>query len=83
MYARARLIADDGRRAVKVPNAALFEQSTQSYLFRVVAPGKFRRIPVKVGERGDAFSYVTDGLGGGERIVGAGALLLNAQLSGG
>lgn len=82
MYARARLITDDGSRAVKVPNAALFEQSSQSYLFRVVAPGKFRRVPVKVGERGEAFSYVTEGLSGGERIVGEGALLLNAQLAG-
>lgn len=82
MYARARLVTDDGRRAIKVPNAALFEQGMQSYLFRVEAPGRFRRIPVTVGERGDAVSYVTAGLKDGDRIVGEGALLLNAQLAG-
>jgi cobalt-zinc-cadmium efflux system membrane fusion protein len=82
MYARARLVTDDGRRAIKVPNAALFEQGMQTYLFRVEAPGRFHRIPVKVGERGEAFSYVTDGLKDGDRIVGEGALLLNAQMAG-
>jgi cobalt-zinc-cadmium efflux system membrane fusion protein len=82
MYARARLVTDDGRRAIKVPNAALFEQGMQTYLFRVDGPGRFRRIPVTVSERGDAFSYVTDGLKNGDRIVGEGALLLNAQMAG-
>ncbi|QJU59136.1 efflux RND transporter periplasmic adaptor subunit [Sphingomonas sp. AP4-R1] len=82
MYARARLVTDDGRRAVKVPNAALFEQGMQTYLFRVEGPGRFRRIPVKVSQRGDSASYVTDGIKDGDRIVGEGALLLNAQLAG-
>lgn len=82
MYARARLVTDDGRRAIKVPNAAIFESGMKSYVFRVEGPGKFRRIPVEVGEHGDAYSFVTSGLKNGERIVGEGALLLNAQLSG-
>ena len=83
MYARARLVTDDGRRAIKVPNAAIFESGMKNYIFRVEAPGRFRRVPVEVGERGDSFSYVTSGIRDGERIVGEGALLLNAQLSGG
>ncbi len=82
MFARARLVTDDGRRAIRIPNAALFESGMKNYVFRVEGPGKFRRIPVEVGERGDGFSYVTAGLKNGDRIVGEGALLLNAQLSG-
>jgi cobalt-zinc-cadmium efflux system membrane fusion protein len=82
MYARARLVTDDGRRAIKVPNAALFESGMKAYVFRVDAPGRFRRIPVEVGERGDLESYITAGLKDGDHIVGEGALLLNAQLSG-
>jgi membrane fusion protein, heavy metal efflux system len=82
MFARARFITDDGETAIKVPNAALFEQGLKSYVFRVEAPGKFRRIAVTVGERGEASSYVTGGLKDGDRIVGEGALLLNAQLAG-
>lgn len=82
MFAKARFVTADGRRAIAVPNAALFEQGMQTYVFRVDAPGRFHRIPVTVGERGDATSYITGGLKDGDRIVGEGALLLNAQLAG-
>jgi cobalt-zinc-cadmium efflux system membrane fusion protein len=82
MFARARLVTDDGRTAIKVPNAALFEQGARSYAFRQEAPGRFRRVPVTVGVRGDSDSFVTQGLKNGDTIVGEGALLLNAQLAG-
>lgn len=82
MYARANLVTDDGRRAIAVPNGALFEQGLKSFVFRVDAPGRFRRVPVTVGERGDSMSYITDGVKTGDRIVSEGALLLNAQLEG-
>lgn len=82
MYARARLVTDDGRRAIKVPNAALFESGTRSYIFRAITPTRFRRVPVEVAEHGDTYSYVTSGIANGDRIVSEGALLLNAQLSG-
>ena len=82
MYARARLSTDDGRRAIKLPNAAIFESGMKSYVFRAEAKGRFRRVPVAVSERGDAYSYVTSGIRNGDRVVGEGALLLNAQLSG-
>lgn len=82
MFARARFVTDDGKVAIKVPNAALFEQGLKSYVFRVEAPGTFRRVPVSVGVRAEDASYVTAGLKDGDRIVGEGALLLNAQLAG-
>jgi cobalt-zinc-cadmium efflux system membrane fusion protein len=82
MYARARLVTDDGRTALKLPNAALFESGLKSYAFRVEGPGRFRRVPVEVGARGDTWSYVTTGLKPGDKVVGEGALLLNAQLAG-
>ncbi|MBC7522447.1 MAG: efflux RND transporter periplasmic adaptor subunit [Sandarakinorhabdus sp.] len=82
MFARARFIVDDGRTGLKVPNAALFEQGLQSYVFKAEAPGRFRRVPVTVGVRGEADSYLTGGIRPGDRIVGEGALLLNAQLAG-
>ncbi len=82
MYARARLITDDGRTALKLPNAALFESGLKTYAFRVDAPGKFRRVPVEVAARGDSYSYVTAGLKPGDKVVGEGALLLNAQMAG-
>lgn len=83
MYARARLVTDDGRRAIRVPNKAIFEAGRESFVFREEAPGRFRRVPVEVSERGDTYAFITAGLKNGDRIVGEGALLLNAQLSGG
>lgn len=82
MYARARLVTDDGRTALKVPNAALFESGLKSYVFRVDGPGKFHRVPVEVGSRGDSSSYITAGLKPGDKVIGEGALLLNAQMAG-
>lgn len=82
MFARARFVADDGKTAIKVPNAALFEQGLKSYVFRVEAPGKFRRVPVTVGARGEDSSYITAGLKNGDKVIGEGALLLNAQMAG-
>ncbi|KAB7648678.1 efflux RND transporter periplasmic adaptor subunit [Polymorphobacter fuscus] len=82
MFARARFVTDDGETAIRVPNAALFEQGLKSYVFRVDAPGTFRRLPVTVGVRGEDASYVTAGLKDGDKIVGEGALLLNAQMAG-
>jgi cobalt-zinc-cadmium efflux system membrane fusion protein len=82
MFARARFVTDDGKVAIKVPNAALFEQGLKSYVFRAESPGRFRRIPVTVGERGEDSSYVIAGLKDGDKIVGEGALLLNAQMTG-
>lgn len=82
MYARARLVAEDGRTGLRVPNAALFEQGLQSYVFRQEATGQFRRVPVRVAVRGDSASWIISGLAPGDRVVGEGALLLNAQLAG-
>lgn len=82
MFARATLVTDDGQTAIKVPNAALFEHGLRSFVFRVEAPGRFRRVPVTVGVRDENISWVTSGLKPGDRVVGEGALLLNAQLTG-
>ena len=82
MFARARFVVGDGQTGLKVPNAALFEQGLQSYVFKVEAPGRFRRVPVTVGVRGEQDSYLTGGIKSGDRVVGEGALLLNAQLAG-
>jgi cobalt-zinc-cadmium efflux system membrane fusion protein len=80
MFATARLVADDGRMGVKLPNNALFERGVANHVFRQEAPGRFRRVTVTVGVRGEEFSWVTSGLKPGDRVVGEGALLLNAQL---
>lgn len=80
MFAKAQLVADDGRMAVRVPNTALFERGLATHVFRQEGPGRFRRVAVKVAVRGDKSSWVTSGLKPGDKVVGEGALLLGAQL---
>lgn len=80
MFARARLVADDGVSGLRIPNAALFERGLNSFVFRQESPGMFRRIQVKVAVRGEQASWVSSGLRAGDKVVGEGALLLNAQL---
>lgn len=80
MFAHAQLVADDGRSAVKLPNAALFERGLASHVFRQEGPGRFRRTRVNVAVRGEQTSWVTSGLRPGDHVVGEGALLLGAQL---
>ncbi|MEI6486868.1 MAG: efflux RND transporter periplasmic adaptor subunit [Sphingomonadales bacterium] len=80
MFAKAQLVSDDGQTAVRVPNAALFERGLAIHAFRQEGPGRFHRVPVTVAVRGETMSWVTSGLKAGDKVVGTGALLLNAQL---
>lgn len=80
MYVRAALLQAQGR-AVKVPNGALVNRGLYTYLFVQSAPGRFQRRQVRMLTHGDDASYVADGVRGGERIVTAGALLLDADMS--
>ncbi len=80
MFATARLVADDGRLGIKLPNAALFERGQANHVFRQEGPGRFRRVAVTVAVRGEQFSWVSAGLKPGDVVVGEGALLLSAQL---
>jgi multidrug efflux pump subunit AcrA (membrane-fusion protein) len=45
-------------------------------------PGVFEKRQVVLGLQGRSESYVKEGLANGERVVVAGALLLNSELSG-
>jgi len=45
-------------------------------------PGVFERRRVALGLQGRSESYVKQGLSDGERVVSAGALLLNSELGG-
>jgi cobalt-zinc-cadmium efflux system membrane fusion protein len=81
MFARVAFVSDTaGAKAVPLPNAALFTEGANSYVFVEMAPGVFqkRRVGVKIG--GADHSYIVDGLSGGEPVVVEGALLLNAEV---
>ncbi len=82
MYARVTPIVDESRKLVRIPNGSIITEGLYSFVFVEKAPGVFERRRVTLGLQGREESYVKQGLSEGERIVGTGALLLNAELAG-
>lgn len=80
MFVRAYLLQDSGV-GVRVPNSAIVNQGAYVFVYVQTAAGEFKRRKVTLLTRGGEFSYVGDGLKGGERIVTTGTLLLDAELT--
>ncbi|WP_124948393.1 efflux RND transporter periplasmic adaptor subunit [Sulfuriferula thiophila] len=80
MYARVTLIADISRTAFRIPNTALVTDGLYSYVFIEHAPGVLQKRKVVLSAQDRDFSYTVDGLKANDRIVTAGALLLNSEL---
>jgi cobalt-zinc-cadmium efflux system membrane fusion protein len=80
MFVRASVLQDSGS-GVRVPNGALVNRGVHAFVFVETAPGQFQRRRVVLLTRGSDFSYVGEGLQGGERVVTTGALLLDAELA--
>ena len=64
---------------MRVPNRALITRGLYAYVFIEKAPGDFALQKVQPIKRGVDFSYIGEGLSGGERVVIKGALLLEAE----
>jgi cobalt-zinc-cadmium efflux system membrane fusion protein len=79
MLVRASVLQDAGD-GVRVPNTGIVDRGLYSYVFVERRPGQFHRQRVQLLSRGAEASFVGSGLAGGERVVTAGALLLDAEL---
>lgn len=80
MYARVTPLAGGAAKRPRVPNGAVVTAGVTSYVFVERDPGTFERRAVTVSAQGREFTYVKDGLNPGDRVVAAGALLLNSEL---
>lgn len=80
MYVRASVLQTSGK-GVRVPNTAIINRGIYNFVFVQATDKEFQRRMVKLLTRGSDFSYVGEGLEGGERIVVKGALLLDAEIS--
>jgi cobalt-zinc-cadmium efflux system membrane fusion protein len=80
MYAKVTLLAEADESAFRIPNGAIVSNGLYSYVFVETAPGvlKKRRIPLVAQYRD--YSYATEGLSAQDKVVTAGALLLNSEL---
>lgn len=80
MYAKVTLIADESKTAFRIPNTALVSDGLYSYVFVELGPGVLRKRRVQLVAQDREYSYTEDSLQPGERLVTAGALLLNSEL---
>lgn len=80
MYAKVTLLAEADETAFRIPNGAIVSNGLYSYVFVEIAPGvlKKRRIPLVAQYRD--YSYAMQGLTAQDKVVTAGALLLNSEL---
>jgi cobalt-zinc-cadmium efflux system membrane fusion protein len=81
MFVRAWLQSEEGDKAVRLPNAAVVNRGVYAYAFVEAEPGRFVRRRIELAARGGDYSFVSQGLKAGERVVVSGALLLDAELS--
>ncbi|MQY51678.1 efflux RND transporter periplasmic adaptor subunit [Rhodocyclus tenuis] len=72
----------EGVHLPRVPNSAVVTEGVNDFVFVEKTPGVIEKRPVKLAFRGHEASFVRDGLSAGERVITAGALLLNAELGG-
>ncbi|MCU6435483.1 efflux RND transporter periplasmic adaptor subunit [Undibacterium sp. Jales W-56] len=83
MFARVNFFTDGDKKALQIPNAALITEGLYSYIFIEKRQGEFQKLKVNIIRKGRDASYAdiagnTD-LSKGQRIVTAGALLLNSE----
>ena len=78
MFVRAAILQASGQ-GVRVPNQSLLIRGLYTYVFIETAVGEFTLRLVNPVKRGVDYSYISEGLSGGERIVTKGALLLEAE----
>jgi cobalt-zinc-cadmium efflux system membrane fusion protein len=81
MFARVAFVAEDGKKAVRVPNTSLIVNGIDSYVFVEKQSGVFERRRVNVALRGADSSFIDRGIASGDRVITEGTLLLNSEVS--
>ena len=81
MFARVTPVASKKAGLPRVPNTALVTQGLYSFIFVEQSPGVLQRRRVTLDMQGSEYTYISEGLRAGERVVSSGALLLNSELA--
>lgn len=76
MFASVKLFLNESEKCVLVPATAIFAIGEKSYVFKKIAASDFVRAEVKAEGADGGRMRVLSGVGPGEEIVSAGALLL-------
>ncbi len=79
MFAEAR-VTEAAPKGIDVPDTAVFLLGQKQYVFVFRPPNAFERREVKAEIRPGGHSIITDGIAVGDKVVSAGALLLQQML---
>lgn len=79
MFARIHFLADGSRKAIRLPNTALFVEGIHTFAYVEKSPGTFEKRRVSIALRDSTESYIDGGIVAGEKVVTEGALLLNSE----
>jgi multidrug efflux pump subunit AcrA (membrane-fusion protein) len=80
MYADAGLRLTLGERTV-VPETAVMQTGTHSYVFRDDGAGKLTPIEIRIGVRSDGYYEVLSGVAAGDRVVTSANFLVDSESS--
>jgi cobalt-zinc-cadmium efflux system membrane fusion protein len=81
MYAKVGILADNQGELPKIPTGALLVEGVKNYVFVERETGVFEKREVTLAVQTRSYAYVWQGIKAGEKVVGVGALLLNAELA--
>lgn len=79
MYAEVEIGAAEATPVVAVPNDAVIDTGTRQVVILDRGEGRFEPREVKIGQRGEGFTEVREGINEGERIVVAANFLIDAE----
>ena len=80
MYAKVTLVAQANETAFRIPNSAIVSNGLYSYIFVEIAPGVLKKRRIALLAQYRDYSYANTGLEASDKVVTAGALLLNSEL---
>jgi membrane fusion protein, copper/silver efflux system len=79
MYADVVFHAGDEKQVPAVPVSALIDSGTRQVVLVAKGEGRFEPRPVKVGQRGDGYVEILEGVNPGEEVVTSATFLIDAE----
>ncbi len=79
MYAEVEIGTGDANPVVAVPNSAVIDTGTRQVVILDQGEGRFQPREVTIGQRGEAFTEIRDGIADGEQVVVAANFLIDAE----
>ena len=80
MFATIRVSSEPAPDVLVVPEAAVQNDQSRSFVFVQQEPGVFEARTIKLGDKNGTFAEVLEGLREGEAVVKEGAFILKSEL---